>query len=474
MLNVQHFGNTAKVYSVSEDAKKIFISVYLNRYRFIGLLDGGSDLTLMHMSVYKKIFKKDLNDSQVSAVSSYSAHDVSIKGEIKCFVKLSPHHPGFEITIYVVPDNKESPALLLGNDFLKKGMGHISYIGDVRSPTPKVVFNHPIEYECKVHYTTPMDQYSCYAEMILEPQEMTQVDFYLSSAATIIRTDIVLITACHSDIVNIIPSRSNVSFNKEKDCYMAEGCVINIGTERKMFAIGGKFEIVSAEVNYPVVMAAKRSVSVGTDLLTVLETQGLEVPSDEGVSRDEESPPGTPPPMWSNNDIPIYNVPYSTITILPTEWITLDGAEAMVQYDCEATVSTVTTRWEEGLDEPIEASGMVPGLSGDEAVVHCAYDIPFTTASGLLQVRRLLGIDYCGINRHEPPKEAYLEAFGPLGKGTFADQGQWEIHIILGMDNADLFPRHIALRGGLGLVCSSLTGKYILKGKWDEKPSPSH
>ena len=45
-----------------------------------------------------------------------------------------------------------------------------------------------------------------------------------------------------------------------------------------------------------------------------------------------------------------------------------------MQYDSGATVSTVTTRWEEGLDAPIEAGGMVSGLAGEGngAVVRCA------------------------------------------------------------------------------------------------------
>jgi hypothetical protein len=36
--------------------KKVFIRTYLNKYRVVGCVDSGSDLSIMHESLFSKIF----------------------------------------------------------------------------------------------------------------------------------------------------------------------------------------------------------------------------------------------------------------------------------------------------------------------------------------------------------------------------------------------------------------------------------
>ena len=91
----------ATVYSIHDKSKKIFISMFLNRYRTIGLVDNGSDLTLMQYSLFKKLNKnaEQLFNSEYNAVNSYTDHEVRILGEIDWLFKLNLKHSGINFTV---------------------------------------------------------------------------------------------------------------------------------------------------------------------------------------------------------------------------------------------------------------------------------------------------------------------------------------------------------------------------------------
>ena len=84
------------IYQVSETDKKIYIPVYLNRYRAVGCVDSGSDLTLIHLSLFKKIFKNMniLSISDIKHVTTFSNHSILVRGKLNYRIKLYPNHPG--------------------------------------------------------------------------------------------------------------------------------------------------------------------------------------------------------------------------------------------------------------------------------------------------------------------------------------------------------------------------------------------
>ena len=120
----------------------------------MGCVDSGSDLTLIHLSLFKKIFKNTniLGTSDIKHVTTFSNHNILVRGKINHRIKLYPNHPGIHATIFVIDDIKNVPSLLLGNDLLKTGLGVIVYSGPVHNPQPEVMFNYPEPYNCTVFY----------------------------------------------------------------------------------------------------------------------------------------------------------------------------------------------------------------------------------------------------------------------------------------------------------------------------------
>jgi hypothetical protein len=54
-----------KIENIPETDRKIYIPTYINRFRMVGCVDSGSDLTILHYSYFKRIYKNSINYSQV-------------------------------------------------------------------------------------------------------------------------------------------------------------------------------------------------------------------------------------------------------------------------------------------------------------------------------------------------------------------------------------------------------------------------
>jgi hypothetical protein len=233
------FNSTPTVYNVHVPTnhsagpiteRKIYIPIYINKYRVVGCLDSGSDLTFMHLSLYNKIkgTVQVLSESDIPQISTFSDNTINVIGKVNHLIHFSPYHTGIEVEIYIIPDVPNQTPLLLGNDLLRVGLGQISYLQSIEGPTPVVNFKNPQPITCSVYFTAPRDLYTCEANCTLAPFECLDVEFMLPPAAPVVRKDIILITSQSWDTISILPSRSDLEFVQSKEAYSAFGRVINL------------------------------------------------------------------------------------------------------------------------------------------------------------------------------------------------------------------------------------------------------
>jgi hypothetical protein len=243
VYNLSHFELDSKA-NISE--KKIYIATYINRYRVIGCVDSGSDLTIIHSSLYNKIRlgKTSLVTSDIPYITTFSDNNLKVEGKFPCKLRLSKFHLGINISIYVIPDIPNQTPFLLGNDLLREGLGQVSYIQSNTGPIPEITFKKPRPFECKVFYTAPRELYTCEATCSLAPNETQDVEFVLNPAAPVVRSDYILITATQLGTVSIIPSRSDLEFVNSKQAYTAYGRVINLSDQTIKTTIVGKYELI--------------------------------------------------------------------------------------------------------------------------------------------------------------------------------------------------------------------------------------
>jgi len=231
----------------SDNSKKLYIPTYLNKFRIVGCVDSGSDITILLESYFKRIFKgrTDLFKSDISNITTFSDTVVPVIGKLNCLIQLSPSHPGINLPIYVIPDIPNVPVFLLGNDMLKAGLGMIAYSGDINDPSPEILFKYPVEHKCTVYNESPKDIYFCAATCTLDPYEVREIEFFLSKAAPVIRTDHILITGQVWDTISLIPTRSDLEYLPFLEKYAASGCVVNLSNKVIDCHITGKFELIN-------------------------------------------------------------------------------------------------------------------------------------------------------------------------------------------------------------------------------------
>jgi len=228
--------------------KKTFIPTYVNRFRIVGCLDPGSDVTLMQLSLFHKIFRCEnaLDKENVPDVRSYSNDCISIVGTVKCIIRLdSSHVLGLEVLVYVIQDIPNQVPWLLGANALRAGLGGVHFEKSPIGPYPVVTFTKPYEYTCTAYHSAPRELLLVTAHCNLGPNESEDVVFNLSPAAPVVRNDFILITSKQWGDLLISPSRSDVEFCKETGHYVATGRVTNICGEPIKGTVTGKFEIIN-------------------------------------------------------------------------------------------------------------------------------------------------------------------------------------------------------------------------------------
>ena len=142
----------------SDVEKKIFATFFLNNFRVVGCVNTGSDLTIMHNTLFKQLFphiKVLLHKSNFATVTCFDNMVIPIKGKITCVLKCQQNGKGFTIDLQVVDDIPNVLSFLLGSDSLKTGLATISYIKTNSIITPSLSFSHLHSVKCLVHHQAP-------------------------------------------------------------------------------------------------------------------------------------------------------------------------------------------------------------------------------------------------------------------------------------------------------------------------------
>jgi hypothetical protein len=269
-----------------ESEKKIYIPTYINNYRVVGCLDSGSDLTILHSSLYHRIKPTThyLTESDIKYVTTFSNTDIAIEGKFPCRIGLSRAHLGIDVDVYVIPDIPNQTPLLLGNDMLRKGLGKIGYKESREGIYPEITFDYPLTHNCIVFYAAPRELYTCEATCTLGPHETQEIEFRLPPAAPVIRTDHILITATHWSTVSIVPSRSSLEYTPKIHAYTAIAQVVNLSNQTIQTNIRGKFELINTfktikinEKNKRFLAKALREHPIGREVLDTEPTANIKI-----------------------------------------------------------------------------------------------------------------------------------------------------------------------------------------------------
>ncbi len=189
------FANENTVFENSANNKKMYIPFFINNMRLVGLLDSGSDLCIVALSITEKLGIKNLTSAEIKSITTFSGNSIPILGVVKVLLKLNKDHKGISIHVHVIQDIQNIPKILLGNNLLQEGVATLGYTG--RQPPhhiPTVKFTQPEICYPNVFFKTREETFQCKVHVNLGPYEQGHFEVQLDPAAQVLRTDIILVT----------------------------------------------------------------------------------------------------------------------------------------------------------------------------------------------------------------------------------------------------------------------------------------
>ena len=237
--------------------KKLYIRLNINTQRVMACLDNGSDLTLMQHDLFTRLFqhKNVLKPTGIKSIKTFSNNTVKILGQFQCSVKIDNNLPATDLVIMVIKNIDLSvPSFLFGNDSFRKCMATLSYTGNKNDPTPEFIVKQPIYQIVPVYQVSPVDLFRCTGNYSLKPFETTDIEIYLHPAAPVLKTHEIIVTSLNLDAVQFLPSKTDLTFDKNNDCYVGMACVCNLTNKTLEGKMVGRFEIINSEnfLTYPI------------------------------------------------------------------------------------------------------------------------------------------------------------------------------------------------------------------------------
>ncbi|MFN9684013.1 MAG: hypothetical protein ACK583_01955, partial [Cyanobacteriota bacterium] len=152
--------------------RQCYIPFYVNKKRVVGLMDSGSEITIMHISLFKRVFSNDMMMSPIylGFIRSFSAGEIPILGMKSIHLQPDRYKPGIVFNMYIINDIPGVPIFLVGFNVFSQGMVDFRMTGNIEDPTPEIVFKFPSLLPCTVFYESPRSLDICIAtEVSLKP-----------------------------------------------------------------------------------------------------------------------------------------------------------------------------------------------------------------------------------------------------------------------------------------------------------------
>ena len=231
------------VLSAEKDTdRKQYIPLFINKFRIIALVDSGCDITLIQEGLLNKILPTKsrwyTKQKEIKLISA-SGNSIETYGRLYMDIYFKLNLPPLQLTVTVVPTNKNVPAFIFGADALVEADVSLKFGAN----PPRFITGKPCKYESPVYWYSPMQQECCVGHYFLEPLETKTIRFLLCKAAPVVRTDYILITSHEWQEVQILPSRSPIEFDYKEECFTSYGCIVNLSSTKKSGLIWGRYEV---------------------------------------------------------------------------------------------------------------------------------------------------------------------------------------------------------------------------------------
>jgi hypothetical protein len=232
--------------------KKVYTSCFINKYRVSAMVDNGSDLSIIHLSLFNKIKR---NTSYVPSkdfnITSFSNNSIEVLGTYDINLIFNPNQCGIPTKFVIIEDIPNTPPCLLGSNLLAAGLGVLSFDGNKDSPTPSLYFKHPEYIVAKTYFLSPRESMTFEVYIELPPNATSDIEVSINPCFRGVHTDLVLLTSQIYNQIMIIPSKSDLVFNHSIDSWVGTCRVVNISSTPFSGFCSGNAELITSFISTP-------------------------------------------------------------------------------------------------------------------------------------------------------------------------------------------------------------------------------
>jgi len=164
------------IYSATISDRKQFAPFYINRFRVIGLIDSGADMSCMQEGLLKKILPKNKwKFDQPRELISASGDTMTALGNLDVDLFLELHSQPIRTTVCIIPDIPNTPDFIVGMNTLSEGKAVIKTSG--KFGIPELFFESPKPRQHLVYHYSPAEQETCIGFYSLKPFEAASIEF---------------------------------------------------------------------------------------------------------------------------------------------------------------------------------------------------------------------------------------------------------------------------------------------------------
>ena len=162
------------IYATAISDRKQFAPFYINRFRIIGLVDSGADMSCIQENLLKRILPKNKwKLDQPRDLVSASGDIMKSLGNLDIDIFLSPYSKPLHTTVCVIPNIPNTPEFIFGMNSLSEGKAIIKTSG--KNDIPELIFEKPVYTEHTVYHNSPAEQETCKGFYQLKPFELSLI-----------------------------------------------------------------------------------------------------------------------------------------------------------------------------------------------------------------------------------------------------------------------------------------------------------
>ena len=216
-----------------------------------GLIDSGSDLSILQESYLKNFpknfIKESIQTESSNQIYSFTNQSLKVLYNLEMLCKIRPEQKAVKFCFTIIENIEQAPPFIIGADFLRAFSGVINY-GTLPNDNPSVTLRFPQKISLETYYIHDHDLTLAKGKVNLPPGESQTIKVYFHPCSFVKLGDNVLFESKVHKNLEFLPSYSKIHRDEIHSRLFGHTLVQNIGKEYVKTSIDIEFSQVPGKI----------------------------------------------------------------------------------------------------------------------------------------------------------------------------------------------------------------------------------